>query len=469
MLWGRIASFFTLSEKSRKWVPLILALFTLASLIRIVFFFYFLENDQDFFYDGDSSGYTGPALNMLLGNGFAVSEHPPYQLESFRTPGYPVFLFLHLALFGNFIPALFTQIFLTLLSAFIALKISDEYFRFEWGIIASALFLYAPFSIMASLQFTPGALFSTLLVASVWFLLRYLKTNQLAFLYTAAILLPLSAYVRPIALFILAPVSFALIMAWAWKQISLKRLLRVVAVLLFVFAAAVSPWFLRNYSVFGYFSFSSLPVYQLYFFEDVAFHAIANKKSFAESRTFFENHISEVTGKDYETYRRKYIEFSALTPQLSEEAFKFAGLYPAAVIEARLQQFGDFFIRDGIRYWFERLDARASSIKGFALSLYEVGAFSEHRGTIFFEQMCNLVIALGGFLALALGFRRKSVPLVFLGFLVLYFALLSGVASSASYRYQAEPLLSLLGVIGIAELFIFSKKHLSKSGLQSSS
>src|SRR3989338_7862789 len=70
-------------------------------LVRLFLFFYFLD-EPAFFWDDDSNTYIYTAENMLAGNGFSWDTHPPYIPDAFRTPGYPIFLLLHIVLFGSY-------------------------------------------------------------------------------------------------------------------------------------------------------------------------------------------------------------------------------------------------------------------------------------------------------------------------------------------------------------------------------
>src|SRR3989344_9361057 len=77
-------------------------------VLRLFLFFYFLDTPR-FFWDDDSSSYINNAENTLLGNGFSRVNEPPYELDAFRTPGYPTFLLLHKIVFSDYRSALVTQ------------------------------------------------------------------------------------------------------------------------------------------------------------------------------------------------------------------------------------------------------------------------------------------------------------------------------------------------------------------------
>lgn len=460
------ASFFTLSLAAKKWLPLILVIFCVGFLVRVIPFVYFAYTDQSFFYDGDSQGYIGPAYNVLEGKGFAISSGPTLTPESFRTPGYPLFLILHIAAFGEVLPALFSQIVLTLVMGFIVLKISDAYFDIKSGIAAVAFFFIVPYSVLASFQFTTLTLFSFVIVLISWFWLRFLTTHKTSFLYVVAILLPIAAYVRPIALCIAVPFLFSLVFLWFQKSISLREVSRAAAIIVLVFIIGIAPWVLRNQIVFGHSGFSSIPGYQLYFFDDVSAAAIANQQSFAESRQIFEDSISRATGITYSDNRLQYIEFSPLTEVITREAIAYPLAHPLEFAVARIKHVHDFFVRDGLRYWLERLDKTSEYTSGFAIPLYEDVQFPYAAIGIFLERAFWYLVLLGYCVAAVHAFLNRNISTIFLVVLVGYFAFLSGAMSSAPFRYPIEIILLLLGITGMKDAWRLAYRLLGRLRLK---
>src|SRR3989338_8575614 len=103
----------------KNWLVVILA----AGLAVRLIFFAFLHDDARFTIDDDSTDYLTLSENIRLGNGFSNSTVAPYAPNTFRTPGYPVFLLVHKVLTGTYQAALITQSILVVLSAWILARI----------------------------------------------------------------------------------------------------------------------------------------------------------------------------------------------------------------------------------------------------------------------------------------------------------------------------------------------------------
>ncbi len=416
-----------------------MVIFLLGAVLRAGLLMWSADNHPASLYDDDSYGYIQLSQNVLEHRGFSEATHTPYFPNSFRTPGYPMFLLLNKIVFSNYFAALVLQIILSLVIAYMIILIADAYLTIEIGLIASTIFLLMPFSVMAPLRYLTQILFTTLLMIAVWFWLLYLERRRSFFFYTAALLLPLTALVRPIAMFLYAPFLASLFFLFIKKRVSLRDAFVKGLLLILIFFAVLAPWMLRNYKVFGHFQLSSITPAFLYFYEAPAVYAIAHKVSFAEARAFLEQDIARYSGgTTYASSSLLFSEFSPLTSVLNERAAHYLFEDKLAFVKARIILFCKFFIRDGIRYWFEDVGRGVSERVQFFSSVL--------------ERLILLILAVGFFVYLIKAFRRFNVPLMTLCLVVLYFASLTGVMASAGLRYPAEPIILLLGVAGLKEL-----------------
>ena len=231
-------------DYSKKTIAIILSL---GLIVRIALFFYLLDKPRAFI-DDDSSTYLQSAENLRLGRGFSWEESPPYHPDAFRTPGYPVFLLLHRVVFGTYNSALITQSFLAVAIALIIFLLAREYGKIRIGYAAAAVFLAMPFSLNVSLKFLTQTFFTFALMLAVFYWIRFLKTNAFKYFITAAILLPLAAYIRPIAQYIYIPFMLSLIYAkWAaGSKIDFKDILKKSGLILAIFLLVLAPWLYRN-------------------------------------------------------------------------------------------------------------------------------------------------------------------------------------------------------------------------------
>ena len=257
-------------------------------LVRLFLFFNFLDT-PDFFYDDDSFDYIQLAENLRINRIFSWDEDGPFLPNSFRTPGYPFFLFLHKAVFGHYSSALITQFVLVVASAYLLFLLAERLDKQRIGELAAAIFLFMPFSIQVSLQFLTQPLFTFVLMLAVWFWVLFLETNHRKHFLSASILLPILALIRPIAVFIYIPFIISLLFS------NRKRFFYYSAILIITFFSVLSPWMLRNYRLFNEFSLSSIAPYQLYFYDAPAVYSFNHGISYAEAREFLEASMNEST------------------------------------------------------------------------------------------------------------------------------------------------------------------------------
>ncbi len=428
-----------LSENAQKWMPIIIGIFTCALFSRIFVLGTFLAVDPGFIYDNDSIGYTQLALNLQDGNGFSIDTEAPYYPNSFRTPGYPLFLQLHHVVFGSFIPALVSQIVLSLLIGYLMLLIADRYMKIEIGIVAAAVFFFMPFSLLVTVRYLTQVVFTATIMLAVWYWLEYLSKKYFKYLLLTSVFLPIAALIRPIAIVIVVPFIASLVFELLRKNVTWRQTAGAAVLLLVVFGAGIAPWLWRNHETFGVASLSSIAAFQLYYYDDPAIYATAHGISYEEAKQILEKRIEKVTGFIRSQSPMLYSEFSDITPVLMKEGLNVAFENPPALIETRVVEFGKFFVRDGIRYWIERYGIDTSAGYGFAL--------------VVLERLVLALFTVGFFFAAVCGFLRKNVAIVFMTLIVLYFAVLTGVMASAGLRYPAEPLFLLIGTFGLAELY----------------
>lgn len=434
----RIRIFLGLSENARHLMVAIVSLIAIAFAARLLILWAFLEFDPEFIYDNDSYGYVSLAENLAAGNGFAWDTGMPFTPDSFRVPVYPIFLLVHDFLFGSYIPAILTQIILSILIGVLILKVADRYLSTNAGVLALGAFLFMPFSLLVSGRYITQIVYTSLAMGAVWFWLEYLSNGSKRSRLLTAVLIPLTALTRPISIFFTAPFIASLGLAWFWKKLEVKKALFSSVVLVGIFLLAISPWLYRNYQVFGLPYLSSITAVQLYFYDAPAIYATAQNIGYEEARTALNEHIENITGLNVHENPIPYTELSELTPIMKHEGLRFALADPVALFQTRAVQFSKFFTRDGIRYWIERYNIDTYS--GWALI------------PIISERAILLLFTVGFFWFAVREFFRKNLIGSTLVLVVMYYAVLSGVMSSAGLRFPAEPLFLLVGSAGIIQI-----------------
>ena len=194
----------------------------------------------------DSHGYLRLSA-MLASKGVFAAQDGSGNLsyETFRTPGYPLFL----AIFHDLmkIPLdgiILIQIAMTLLAAFITYKTALE-IEPKIAFLSAAIILLDPPITLFSLTILTESLFLLLISVFMLFFVLYLKGKKTGYLVLSALFLAAAAYVRPIAYYLGFALPFFIIYADRrenfWK--SLKHALIFIAVVYFI----IGLWQVRNY------------------------------------------------------------------------------------------------------------------------------------------------------------------------------------------------------------------------------
>lgn len=412
--------------------------------VRLMLFFHFLDTPK-FFWEDDSTTYIHSAENTLTGNGFSLKTQPPYIPDPFRTPGYPVFLMIHKILFGSYYAALITQLIMAAATAFIFFLLAKEYGSLKIGYLSSAIFIAMPFSIGINLKFMTQTFFTFILALAVWYWIKFLKYEENKHLLAVAILLPLLALIRPIAQFVYLPFLISFIYtAWIGGKLKARKIARVCLIIGAIFFVGIFPWLFRNYLTFGHFSLSSIISLQMYFYDAPAVYAHSRGISYSEASKILLREAQEHFGTAEQT------EFDALFSSgayLKERAWGIIFESPVSFIVVRTTQFIKFFIRDGIHYWFEdplpRPEISLSFIKSITPMLF----------LVILERIFLSILFLGMITTAILSFwdknKERKMMTGFLILVILYFAGLSGIMSSAGLRYPIEGFFILLGLLGI--------------------
>lgn len=436
---------------SKKTIVIILGL---GLIVRIALFFYLLDKPRAFI-DDDSSTYLQSAENMRLGHGFSWDSPPTYKPDAFRTPGYPLFLLFHRVVFGTYNSALITQSFLAVAIAFIIFLLAREYGKVKIGYMAAAIFLAMPFSLNVTLKFLTQTFFTFLLMLAVFYWIRFLKTNIWKYFLFTVVLLPIAALIRPIAQYIFIPFIISFVYAkWVLgPKINFKDVLIKSGLILVIFFLVLSPWLYRNYKTFGYFTLSSITALQLYVYDAPAVYAFNHHISYVEAHDILAQRAQSHFGMSQD----QFAPLLSSGPYLQKKALEVMFESPAGLIAVRSSLFFKFFVRDGIRYWFNDF---APNVKT-AIGLGDIKNILLFRNVsplayvLILERLSLLILFMGMLFAIFKSFyqkKQKRIMIFSFALVIFYFAALTGIMASAGLRYPVEALFILTGVIGIGEI-----------------
>ena len=215
-------------------------LFLLALCVRLVHgvFFVGLQTIPP----GDASEYLAYADNLAAGLGYTA-----WGSQAFRPPGYPFFAAGVFYAFGKSIPALkLLQILISSAIPVLTAVIGSRLLSRTAGALAGlyACFYYGLFSEPSTIM--SEATFTFLFTLTVLLMLRaregFLRGGA------AGVSLALAILTRPVAL-----LTVPIFLAWLFLVLDRRSFIRTGAAVAAACVLAMSPWWARNYRVFGHF------------------------------------------------------------------------------------------------------------------------------------------------------------------------------------------------------------------------
>jgi len=215
---------------------------------------------------GDAIGYHRLAVNLVSGHGFSLYPSPPFIPDCFRTPAFPMLLALLYKIFGC--SPLWGILANDLLAAATALALY-LILKNRWprgALIAGLLYAFNPLSLIYCQELMTETFFTFSLVLAIILLFRpaakfawkrrtgpkrppiLLIEKERAFGWLFALggglCLGIAALTRPVGLYL--PILILPFVGRRWPMAALG------------FLCAVSPWFIRNWAIYGFPFFSTV-------------------------------------------------------------------------------------------------------------------------------------------------------------------------------------------------------------------
>lgn len=258
------------------------------------------NSDLMLFHAPDTRSYLVAATELFNSGKFTSGGQP----ELFRTPGYPLFLIPGLMMGNVELVTIFLQIILSCLTVYFIYKISSILFNNERiALLSALLYTIDPSSIFYASTILTETLFNFLMTLFIFYLLSYLKSQQLRYLTIAAILLAASTYVRPISLYLPWLTVVSLLILIIKNKINYKKLAVHLALFIFIPVSLTGLWQWRNQTVAGYQKFSAISDVNLYFYqgasvlaakEGVPFFAMQEKLGWNQPENYFATHPEQL-------------------------------------------------------------------------------------------------------------------------------------------------------------------------------
>jgi 4-amino-4-deoxy-L-arabinose transferase-like glycosyltransferase len=226
---------------ARRELPILLAVFVLALLIRFTFLAIAgpLSNP-------DSSEYASLGHNIAAGHGFTLSSAAPFVPSVRRPPLYPAFLAL-LGGRGAIDPyaVASVQIFLDSAVAVAILLLTTAVPMRRARIAAAVLYAFHPAAVAAASTMLTETLFTFLLAGATLLVLAAWHRNRPALSTVAGVVMGLSVLCRPLGVIYIGSAALVLL---AWRR---PRVIAHAAAFLFGCAITILPWTYRCTAVTG--------------------------------------------------------------------------------------------------------------------------------------------------------------------------------------------------------------------------
>jgi 4-amino-4-deoxy-L-arabinose transferase-like glycosyltransferase len=389
----------------------------------------------------DSTEYATLARSIVVNHAYTLSQTAPYELNTFRAPGYPAFVAVLYKLTGSFNAVVLAQMVLVFLSAVLIQKIAESLLGDTWSWLPAFLYVLDPTTIFNSLFVLSDSLYVFTLLLSIYFLVTC--PARMRYWVLGSIMLALGIYIRPIGMYL----PIVLIgLSWLVRTLSFKQWLTKAVIMIGIIGVMVTPWFIRNHSITNVWGFSSVSAYNLLYYNAPQFLAHRTRETVADARDQLFSGIG-------------------LTPETARglESSKTVSHAAFAVIETHPISYTFYHLTAGLPFFYTSgLKTAAVFILGLAHTNYTLVKI-----LFLLESLSWLVFSI---LALAsLGqLRYKKAILVFVCIIGYYFVLTGPVVYSR-YRMPASPFIFIAATITLKTLadgyhrqeYNFQKPHTS--------
>lgn len=211
----------------------------------------------------DCGEYYGIARNVLDHGTFSQDAAAPLKADTWRTPGYPLFLALVMSILGKSPTMLIVaQQMLSILNVLLLFQVARGLMGDRRATLAALLFLCEPYHLFYSTWLMSTTLFVTVVMLSWYAWQRAIESRRWTWFAWVGLSCGVAVLVRPVGVLIpIAILGGVLWTTWPWRQANrtdpTSRLGRY-GTLAFVVALLIpcGTWMLRNHMVAGRFAMS---------------------------------------------------------------------------------------------------------------------------------------------------------------------------------------------------------------------
>lgn len=441
--------------------------FLMLALELLVAWFILSNHGFNFYQGGDSPGYMLLAKNLIEHGTLSFSGAEPYDPTNLRTPIYPLFLALIYFIFRSFVPAIF---FGALISAFIApliYLIAREIFNKRTAVIAGILAAIEPMGLFLGVSILTEGVFTSILLLSIYFFIKYLKVGQLTYLYSSGALLALASLTRPI-MFYFWPLAIPFIIYKA-KNFKWHTALKNTVIFVSIFFAVLSPWLIRNKIVIGSWQITGL---QGYIFYIDHYGAVLRYLGEASPLSDVQNKALALVGPDKVfTSEGSDILFKSALNGIKEHKLAYANVYIKSLIS--------FFIANGYKSLFIDILGVPAKAPYIPFELFLRFDFKSIFNTFGDMDFVGFLIYWGSkifwittslsffitfvYLLLNKNYKAIRAEIIFVAIAIFYFALITGPTVIGGGRTKApiNGLIFIFAAFGVYKLVNYLRQKLA--------
>jgi dolichyl-phosphate-mannose-protein mannosyltransferase len=444
-----------------------LSIFVFAVLVRVLVpvTAYLLTSDPQVFHSPDTNSYIQPTQELLSDGTFSVNG----KTELHRTPGYSLILAPGIAANHVEVVTIALQILLSASSVWLVFLISLEIFSsYRAALIAAWLYAIEPLSVLYTSKLLTETWFATLLLLSMYFLIRHLKSQRTEagpvtkWLVISAAALAGATYVRPVSYFLPVCIFMGWVLAillgyWTKRVNAVAVRLTSAIVFIIVSMSLIAAWQVRNYVQTGYSGFSGVQDANLYFYLGAATLASIEGRSYYDVQDSLGHNNEEIYFSKHPD-QKTWPEAQVLRFQ-GEEGRRILFRHPLTYL--KIYSTGTLLlVFDPGAVELLKLFKRYEEGGGLLGAIHDRGIISVtvdlfERNPLFFWS--NVVFALYLFPILGfavVGLARRTVGtrtgvLLLLGVIAYLIAISAGPQSYGRFRYPIMPFLCILAGIGM--------------------
>lgn len=420
---------------------------------------YLYTGDVSIFHAPDTSTYVEPARQLIATGRFSASDGTP---EIIRTPGYPALLVPGLLLNRLELTTITLQVLISCFTVYLVYCTAGLMFGTESvALLATALYAIEPLSILYTCILVTETLFAAVVMASVYYLMRYLRRQRLRDLLACGVAFAASTYVRPAGYWLPILLSFGLA-AWAviTAQRNKRRLMIHISAFVVVSFGLTALWQLRNKVEAGYPGFSGISSIDLFFEsaaavlaakQHVSWRQMQNRLGYLDKRIYFRRYPGQ---ENWPLAQRLDFMNREAARILLGNPFTYARIHCEGILRCIFDPDSTDFLK-----LFDLYPKRG----GLLGILVDQGAVKAMQGLFVTRPLVfwsNAVLfpllAINLTCACVVLFSKRLMrdPCILVALLIItYYLLISGGPwASGRFRHPAMPIMSILAGYGISRL-----------------